>query len=202
MTRLPQLEAQLVAAAARPRAKRRMRLAGAAALALAACVAAALLLAPRSEPQRRDRPVAVPQTVPAAALVKARALAKAPLPRPAKPQPGRLNAQARRMMARTPYPPGMTDHYNWDKRPWAYPTTLALQGSVERHAYCLWMIYWVGGADRAGAAAVLEQSLHWPTQRQKDNHLTYFQNKIQTALRERDMAVLGQEASNCKRELG
>ena len=202
MTRLPQLEAQLVAAAARPSTKRRVRVAGVVALALAACVAAALLLAPGSEPQRRERPVAVPQTVPAAALVKARALAAAPVPRAVKISGDRLNEEARRMMAWTPHPPGMRDHYNWEKRPWAYPTTLALQGSVERHAYCLWMIYWVDGADRAGATAVLEQSLHWPTQRQKDNHLTYFQNKIQTALRERDTAVLGQEASNCKQELG
>jgi hypothetical protein len=96
-----------------------------------------------------------------------------PDPRAVRIAADRLNEEATLMMARTPYPPGMSDRYDWEKRPWAYKTTRPLQASVEHHAYCLWVRYWVGGADRAGAAAVLERSPHWPAQRQKDNHLTY-----------------------------
>jgi hypothetical protein len=201
VTRLPQLEAQLVAAAAgRPRARRPL-LIGAGVLAVAACLLAALLLAPASEPQRRERPVTVPETVPAATLVQARALAQLPRPRDVNLRADQLAATARQAMVQVPYPPGMSDHYDWfAHRGSIVHTSAAVQANVEYRAYCMWITYWVRGADRAGAAAVLEQTPHWPMLRQKDNHLTYWQNKIQTALRKHDTAVLRAEAvGGCQR---
>src|SRR5262245_30179300 len=108
MTRLPQLEAQLVAAAATrpPRAKRPLVFAGGA-LVAAACVAALLLLVPGSKP--RERPAHVAETVPAATLVKARALAASPLPADGAVPDSRLAATARQTMAGIPYPPGVRD---------------------------------------------------------------------------------------------
>jgi hypothetical protein len=195
MTRLPQLEAQLVAAAAsrHPRSRRPVLIA-AAALAIAASVLVALLLAARPAP---ERPVTVPETVPAATLVKARALAKAPIPREARLPRDRLPAELTRIKAQTPYPPGTSDHFDWVKNAWKFRTTLALQGSVEYRAYCLWVKYWVTGNDRAGATAVLDQYSEWPTQRQQP---VYWQRKIQTAARNGDVTVMRQEAgASCSR---
>jgi hypothetical protein len=198
MSRLPQLEAQLVAAAGGRRSRaRRPLLIGAGALAVAACVIAALLLAPASEPQRRERPVTVPETVPAATLVEARALAEKPLARSVKIPDDRLPAEAKRFIAQTPYPPGMSDDHDWAKVKRTINTAVDLQVSVEYRAYCMWLNYWVTGADRAGASAVLEQVPRWPTQRQKDHHLTYWQNKILTQMRKGDVAAMRESARAC-----
>lgn len=190
MTRLPQLEAQLVAAAAKRRPRPGLRIAGAAALAVAACIAAALLLAPSSEPQRLDRPVAAPETVPAATLVKARALAHMPVPSRARIPADRVLAEAKRARAQTPYPPRVSDPYDWAKNKWRFRNAFEVHNNVEYIAYCLWIHYWVNGADRAGAGAVLEQYPYWPTRRGKDNSLTYWQTKVLTAVRTRDAATM------------
>jgi hypothetical protein len=200
VSRLPQLEAQLVAAAGRRRPRvRRPLLLAAGALAVAACALAALLLATASKPQRRERPVAVPETVPAATLVRARELAKTPVPKEAKIPAGRIVAEARRMMAQMPYPPGMSDRFDWRRNAWKFKTVLELRGSVEYHAYCTWVTYWVRGADRPGATAVLAETPYWPLLRRPGDHRpTYWHNKIATAAREGDMAVMRQEAlANC-----
>jgi hypothetical protein len=197
MTRLPQLEAQLIAAAGsrRARMRRRPALIAAGALVAAASVVLALLLAPGPS---TERPVAVPQTVPAATLVKARALAEQRRPLSRRVRDDQIAAVVKQARARTPYPPGMSDRFDYFRHRRNFNNNvLAIHASIERRAYCLWIRYWVQGADRAGAAAVLAQYPHWAATRQKDNHLTYFQNKIETALRTHDMAVLGQEASNC-----
>ena len=201
MTRLPQLEAQLVAAAARPRAKRRVRLAGAVALGLAACVVAALLLAPRSEPQRRDQPVNLPETVPAATLVKAGKLARMPIPPDSKLRDDEIVPVARQEMARVPYPPGVRDEFDYFARRRAMlNSSAAVRASVEYHAYCSWVRYWVSGADRAGAAAVLAHVPYWPLIRRPDNHRPpAFQKMIAAAARDGDEARMRYEATtNCR----
>lgn len=202
MSRLPQLEAQLVAAAGarRPRARRPLLIA-AGALAVAACAIVALLLAPASEPQRHDRPVTVPQTVPAATLVKARALTKKRTPLSRKVPDDKIVAVAKQAMAQTPYPPGMSDHFDFLGNKVNFRNNvLAIYASVEGHAYCFWVRYWVHGADRASATAVLEQIPYWPTQRGKDNSLTYWQVKILTAARTGDVKEMQAEANaSCSR---
>jgi hypothetical protein len=194
MSRLPQLEAQLVAAAARPRARRRLRVAGAAALAVAAWVALALLLAPTSKP--REQPAQPPETVPARTLVKARALAKLPRPLSRRVAGDKIAAVAKQAMARTPYPPGMSDHFDFfAHRGNLQNNVLSVYHAVEAHAYCLWIQYWVRGADRASATAVREQTPYWPTQRGDDDRLTYWQRKIVTAARTGDVGVIQAEAN-------
>jgi hypothetical protein len=200
VSRLPQLEAQLVAAAAarRPRARRPLLIA-AGALAVAACVIVALLLAPTSRPQRRDRPVAIPETVPASTLVKARKLTRMPKPPDVKIRDDQIVAVARRAMALMPYPPGMRDEFDW----FAHRRVLsnssgAVRGAVEYHAYCSWVRYWVSGADRAGATAVLEQTPYWPMLLQR-GHVTYWHKKITNAAREGDVVTMRREATlNCR----
>jgi hypothetical protein len=163
-------------------------------------VLAALLVAPGSAPQRRDRPVAVPQTVPASTLVKARKLAKTPAPKEVKLRDDQLDAAAKRAMAQTPYPPGTADHFDWyGHRRSLMNSLLAVQGSVEYRAYCLWVRYWVYGADRAGATAVLEQTPYWPLLL-RNGHVTYWNKKIKNAARVGDVATMRQEAdTNCTR---
>jgi hypothetical protein len=198
MSRLPQLEAQLLAAAAgrRPRARRRL-LVGAGVLAIAACVVIALLLAPVSEPQRRDRPVSQPVTVPAATLVKARALAQMSRPPRTNVADDRVAAEAKRLMAQTPYPPGVRDPLDWSDATLDIHNTFDVQSTIEYRAYCFWVKYWVNGADRAGATAVLEQTPYWPTMRRNDRP-KYWQKKIWNAAREGDAAAMRQEVRvNC-----
>jgi hypothetical protein len=194
LTRLPQLEAQLVAAAGkrRPRARRPLLFAGGA-LAVAACVAAALLLAPESEPQRRERPVTAPETVPAATLVKARALAAAPPSKRVAVPDGELAAAARRTMERIPYPPGVRDRFDWARRTYSINYSDDLEQLAEYRSYCLWLRYWLAGTDRAGAAAVIAEVPRWPMQRRSVIH-----RAILTAVRDGDVAPIEREvAANC-----
>ena len=168
MTRLPQLEAQLVAAAGvrRPRARRPL-LITAGALAVAACVIAALLLAPASEPQRRERPVTVPETVPAATLVKARALTKQPAAA-ASEGPGRGSPRRRsELWRRRHIHRALSDHFDWAERVRLPDNPRAFSAPSSTRVLPLGQ-YWVHGADRAGATAVLAQIPYWPTQRRKN----------------------------------
>jgi hypothetical protein len=201
MTRLPQLEAQLVAAAARPRARRRLRVAGVAALAVAACILAALLLAPSSEPERRERPVAVPETVPAETLVKAQRLARLPVPPDSRIRDDQVVSVARQEMARMPYPPGMRDEFDYfAHRRNLTNSSSAVRGSVEYHAYCAWVRYWLSGPDRAGAAAVLAHVAYWPLMRRPGDHRpAWFQLMIARSARKGDEARMRHEATtNCR----
>jgi hypothetical protein len=196
MTRLPQLEAQLVTAAGRQSRSRRPLLLAAGALAVAACVlVAALLLAPDSRP--REQPVQAPETVPAQTLVKARALREQPRLKSEALPVAELGAFAERQMAQIPYPPGLSDHFNWAARH-DIKRTDEIQGLAQYRAYCLWMQYWLRGADRAGASAVIATIPRWPGQRQENGYETYWQRKLQTAVRTGDVATVRQEVvTNC-----
>jgi hypothetical protein len=200
MSRLPQLEAQLVAAAGKrhPRVRRPLLLAGA--LAVAACVAVALLLAPSSAPQRHDRPVTLPETVPAATLVKAAKLAKMPAPQESKLRDDQMVPVARDEMAKVPFPPGVRDEFDYfaHRRTLLY-SAVAVRGAVQYHAYCAWVRYWVNGADRAGATAVLVHVPYWPLMRQgKPRRPSWFYRMIARVARAGDEARMRQEATtNC-----
>jgi hypothetical protein len=191
MPRLPQLEAQLIAAAGtrRSRMRRRPAVIAAGALAVAALVVVALLLATSAEPQRHERPAApVPAKVPAATLAKARALAGLPAAKDVELAPSEVPAAARRSMARIPYPPGARDRFNWHR----HAPNLHFSSEVERLAefrsYCLWLRYWLAGADRAGATAVLAEVPRWPGERR-----SVIQRSIFTALRDGDVRRITRE---------
>jgi hypothetical protein len=94
----------------------------------------------------------------------------------------------------------MSDRYDWKRNAWQIRTMLELQAPVQYHAYCLWVRYWVTGADRAGATAVLAHVPYWPGIRRPDTHRPpYWQLKIAAAAREGDTATMRQEAgANCK----
>jgi hypothetical protein len=210
VSRLPMLEAQLVAAAAgqRPRARARARGPRRIAIglvAVAAAAAALLLFVPRREQAPATPPV---EGVPAATLVLSHALTTAPKP-PRAPH-GRvrheaLPAVAAGIEARTPYPPGMRDHFDWAATP-ADPSAMSsinfradVQALVEYRAYCLWLKYWLSGADMAGAASVIADIPSWPTRRQTDAYELRVQGAIQTAVRTGDAAPVRREVElNCR----
>jgi hypothetical protein len=199
LSRLPQLEAQLVAAAARrPRSRVGPRVAGGA-LAAAACVlAAVLLLTPGPKP--RDQPVQATETVPPSTLVQARALAAMAPPRNTFVRDAMVAPVAKRVMAQTPYPPGMSDHFDWRAHGYGLNHAAEVQRMVEYRAYCLWLKYWLTGTDRAGAAAVLAEVPSWPTQRQTDKYESSFQREIQAAVEGGDVVRVKREADlNCQR---
>ena len=201
MSRLPQLEAQLVAAAARQRRPRPaigLRVASGALAAAACVVVALLLLTPGAKP--REQPVQAPETVPASTLVQARALAEMSPPRNTFVRDAMVLPVAQRVMAHTPYPPGMSDHFDWAAHTYSLNHAAEVQSLVEYRSYCLWLKYWLTGADRAGAAAVLAQVPRWPTQRQTDKYESAFQREIQTAVQGGDVARVRREAEmNCQR---
>jgi hypothetical protein len=205
VSRLPQLEAQLVTAAARrprPRAPRRIAIG----LAAAACAAALVLqFAPRREDQV---PATAPPGVPAQTLALSHALTAAPAPsRDARhPIPHlELPAVAAALEARTPYPPGVRDGFDWAATP-ADPQSMAsidfhadVQSLVEYRSYCLWLKYWLAGEDTAGAAAVIADVPRWPTRRQTDPYELEVQARIQAAVRDGDVAPIQREvALNCR----
>lgn len=205
MSRLPQLEAQLVAAAAgRPR-PRDWRPRIAIGLVAAACAAVALLtVAPRREEAPAGEGVA---PVPAQTLERSRALAAAPEPernlREEIPHAG-LAGVAATLQARTPYPPGMRDDFDWAATP-ADPQSMGsinfiadAQSLVEYRAYCLWLRYWVsaqGSPDALGGAnAVLADIPSWPTRRASDGYI----ERVIAAARRGDAAPVRHEiALNC-----
>jgi hypothetical protein len=200
VSRLPQLEAQLVAAAAssarrpRPSAPRRIAVG---LIATAAAAAAVLLFAPR----REEIPV-VPAAagVPAQTLALSRALTEsAPPPLTERVAREQLPEVAAAAQARTPYPPGMGDAFDW-AAPAAVvaDTRRAVQQMVEYRAYCLWLRYWIAGSDRAGATAVLTDVPRWPTQRQTDPPEVEFQARIVAAAQAGDVAAIQHEVDlNC-----
>jgi hypothetical protein len=208
MSRLPTLEAQLVAAAARQQRARRKapRRIALGLLATAAAAASLLLFAPRraQETVPSERPVGVP----AATLELSRALAAKPAPdtdlRDAIP-PAQLPAVAAGLMAQTPYPPGMRDDFDWAATP-SNPRSMEsinfpkdVEFLVEYRSYCLWLKYWLAGADQAGAAAVIADIPRWPTQRQADGHEAGYQRAIQAAVRDGDVAPVRREVElNCR----
>ncbi len=196
MTRLPQLEAQLVVAAAgRRRRLKAPRRAAAGVLAAACLVAAALLLAPGS-PQR-ERPVQVAETVPARTLVQARALTALPRPENVAVPDAEIGPVATRIIAQTPYPPGMRDRLNYAGRPRELNHAVEIQSLVEYRSYCLWLKYWLTGTDRPGATAVIAEFPQWPTQRRSNK--TAYSRGIVTAAREGDAPRIRREvALNCQ----
>jgi hypothetical protein len=134
--------------------------------------------------------------VPAATLVKARALAQRSRPPQTNLADDRLAAEAERLMSRTPYPPGVRDPFGWAGAR-DINTVFELQSMIEYRAYCFWVKFWVGGTDRAAATAVLEQTQYWPTMRHNDRP-RYWQKKIWNAAREGDAATMRQEVRvNC-----
>jgi hypothetical protein len=205
VSRLPQLEAQLVDAAARRRRARapwRGRLA--VAVAAAACVAGVLVLLGRDDGARPSHlPAGVP-SVPAATLALARALAAAPAPaQGVRVAHARLAALASELESRMPYPPGLRDRFDWAATPsdpsaaGAINYRAEVQRMVEYRAYCLWLRYWVSAQGDAGALraadAVLDLVSRWPTQR-GDAHAA----KIAAAARAGDVGAVKWELElNC-----
>jgi hypothetical protein len=212
MSRLPLLEAQLVAAAAaahpRPKARAPRRIA--AGLMATACAAAALLI---FAPRRDAVPAQVADpfpTVPAATLARSRELTTEP-----KPVPGpddavphaEVPAVVAGIMARTPYPPGMRDGYDWGS-PSAPLSSMnvgpsTLQSVVEYRSYCLWLKYWLAAqgvpAAEQGAAQVIADVFHWPTQRQTDPYELTVQADKLTAVQAGDVAPIRREVDlNCR----
>ncbi len=212
MSRLPQLEAQLVAAAAatataRPRSRAPRRIA-AGLLASAAAAAALLVFAPRREnvPAQVPDPVA---TVPAATLARAHELTTEPKPVAGRdgaiPQP-QIAGVAAAIIARTPYPPGMRDHYDWGD-PSAPVNSMdvgpeTLESMIEYRSYCLWLRYWLtaqGTPAAQGAAAVIADVFQWPTQRQTDPYELKLQAAKLAAVQAGDVAPIRREVDlNCR----
>jgi hypothetical protein len=198
VSRLPLLEAQLVDAAARRRRRRAPRRI-ALGLAAAACAAGALIaLAPLHDP---DEPVPVGRRVPAQTLALSRELTRMPRP-PGHPggriPHGRLASVASEIAARTPYPPGMRDAFDW-----ASTTDVRyrvdVQRLVEYRAYCVWLKFWLTGSDRAAATVVIGEIPRWPTQRESDRHESAFQRGIVDAARAGDTARIAREVdTNCR----
>jgi hypothetical protein len=185
MTRLPQVERELVAAAARLHEQPRVRAVttgGRAArrlvpaLIAGLAVAGALLLASALRAPSDENEASPPPAVPAATIALSSELAKAP---PAPPS-GRLGADALRenriaageqpaliaeIERQTPFPPDRLDTGDLA----AVPFRNDLQALIEFRSACLWMQYWLAARDGGqaaaadGAAAVLADVPSWPT---------------------------------------
>jgi hypothetical protein len=202
MSRLPQLEAQLVAAAATHRAASPWRGRIAALAAAATCAAAVLTLTARHSPAPA---VPAEPTVPPATLALSQALVAAPEPeRNVFVAHAELPAVAAALMARTPYPPGLRDGFDWAATP-RDPHDMSsinyrdeVQRLVEYRSYCLWLRFWIRSQDvpdaLAGADTVLAQVPQWPTQRTDD-----YARKIARAAQVGDAATIQHELDlNCR----
>ncbi|HWK26512.1 MAG TPA: hypothetical protein VNS09_08120 [Solirubrobacter sp.] len=149
-----------------------------AALACAGAVVVAVALV-RAEPERAAAPptAAAPVAVPAHTLALSRALAAAPAiahdaDRTVIPH-AELPAIAAAEQARTPYPPGQSDTFDWAATP-ADPrdmTSINYRAEVtmlvQFRAACIWLRYWTAsaGEQRAAATQVLTDAVRWPALR-------------------------------------
>jgi hypothetical protein len=207
VSRLPQLEAQLVAAAAAQQRRRRApapwRGRVAALAAAAACAAAVLLLA--ATRQEAPRPAAGGvRPVPAETIERSHALAASAPPAHDPVSHAQLPAVAAELQARTPYPPGMHDDFDWSATPAdpRSPTSINFlpetQRLVEYRSYCLWLRYWVSAQGDIeavnGADAVLADVPQWPTQRGDSRAGTV----VAAAARGDVATVVGELQLNCR----
>jgi hypothetical protein len=203
MSRLPQLEAQLVAAAGAPPRRSlvpRRALAGLAVAAAAAGVALAVV--PRREtPVAAPRPAAsvVPATVPAATIERSHAMTTETRAADAVLTPDQVPGVAAGFEASTPHPPGVTDGYDWAHPKSPIARAADIQSLVEYRSYCMWLRYWVDGPDRAGAAQVLADFPRWPTQRTTDPYEGKLLNEKEDAISGGDVGAVQRElAMNCR----
>jgi hypothetical protein len=182
VTTLPALEAALDAAAHRHygrRPRRGWRFALIPALAAGACAAALVFALPG---RALDDPAEAPSgpTVPPETLALAAALARAPdVPKAgihdAVIAHAQLPAVAEGYEARTPYPPGRRDRFDWlstapgphDMASIGYARDVRML--VEWRAACIWLRFYLDtdGAPREAAGAVLATVKDWPTIRSR-----------------------------------
>lgn len=180
MSAFPALEEALDQAAHRHYGRKRRRLRwrlAVPALATAAVAASIALIArpePAAPPSVKPQPAA---RVTVATLDRSRAYARRPDTPKYDPahQPrvahAALPAVAARLRQPIPYPPGMSDDFDWAAVPSdprdmsSIGNALEMQSLIEFRAGCLWLLYWLGTTDpreRRAAASVLADVPHFP----------------------------------------
>lgn len=212
MSRLPQLERDLVEAAARGRRRTfaallpRVVRPVLALAALAAVVAGIALAAAQQDPEREVTGGPGVERVPQETFAISEQLTRA---EPAGRRPPiaheDLPAAAARFEARTPYPPGRRDDFDWaatpaDPRdPSSITAPSDVQSLVEYRAVCLWFRYWLDadGARHPGARAdavrILRDSRRWPSRRSNDHRIPI----VEMAARGEAWAVRREIDVNC-----
>src|SRR4051794_8112560 len=139
---------------------------------LAAAVASVLLVLSDAPPPPAAG--APPVVVPARVLAQAGALTRAPdkqWPKHTRVAHTDLAATAAAYARAVPYPPGLSDHFDWEATP-ADPADMSaitalddVHFLVEYRAACLWVRFWATTGDataRAGATRVLQAVPAWP----------------------------------------
>lgn len=178
MTLLPDLEAELVAAAGR---RRRPRAVVIAALVATVGVGLAIVAISPLEGSRQDAAQPRPQVpnVPAATLKLSRALAMEQVRVPESVHERVLHRDlpgvAEQIELETPYPPGVKDTFDWAATPndpqnmGSFNVRADVRSFIHFRAWCFWQSFWLQAHDAravqpaANAAQVLTDSTQWVT---------------------------------------
>jgi hypothetical protein len=205
------LEAALDAAAHRRYGRRRRPRLLVSAAALAAAAVANVVLVLSDTPPRAGVAAGVPPVVvPAQTLALAEGLLRAPdreWPKRTSVEHSRLAATAAAHARDVPYPPGLSDHFNWAATP-ADPRDMSSVNAldevhflVEYRAACLWVRFWTttaDGAARAAATQVLQTVPSWPAFRKPNGDIDEHWTGLARAAAAGDPQPLRQElAVNC-----